>query len=584
MARKKASKPAATSASARTTAAVFNSLDAPEEKVEEVEIPTPPMLATEEDPDKPEDYKFPFNLIFEFQDFLNNYITVPKGVEILVVLYITQMAYLYLQKQDDFGAISAVGFNILGVTLAMYLSHRSLKNKHFADPQYVAYPELPEFNTLHAVAIPILMALLLGNRTGAFFQVNLALNNFAVRSLHPAAKVMSSFIFYYMYNENTTLEFLEFVQVLWIYYSVEWGLTYWNEREAEDGNVERSFAVSEIHLVAVIVVNLLANFHVELSEATIPLFILRELTISFIGACAVAFPVHYGYSLTLGIARSISGFGLIGAFCASFYLLMNYQFQQVVKQGEVIQWLVNFILASEARVQLLGAWVAALFTTAPIMFWLSLGNKISLNSRRKLWHFMLVGCLAYPAFIDEPVFTAIALVGSIFVFMAVEILRCTRLTFIGEFLHKHLQLFQDEKDLKGPLNLSYIFLLVGVSIPLLYGIAVDDVISIRSFIGLVTLGLGDSLASIVGKAYGKTKWKDGTRTLEGTITFIVVTFVGFGAVDYFILPEGHRVTNWENLFIVSILSGALEGASTLNDNILIPCMAVVSYELIGGVF
>ncbi|KAF7580331.1 putative integral membrane protein [Clavispora lusitaniae] len=573
------------SASSRSTAAIFQNI----ENAEQLEETTSPRTTKHEElsqapePETQEEVKFPLSVLYEFQDFLNLHMNFRKGVEVLTCLYYCQISYLYLEK--DFAAVSAIGFNILGALLAMYLSHRSLVKKYNADPENTVYPALPEFNTIYAFLIPISFSILLGDTTSPFFQMNLALNNFCVKSLHPVAKVLSSFVFYYMYNENETLELFEFVRAVWLYFSLEMALTTWNEHreDDEDDTVKTTLSATEIHIICVFIVNLLCNFHVELNDTTIVLYIIRALMISLIVAFGISYPLYYGTRyLSGGALFELASFGVIGAFAASFYYTMNYLFRTQTIDVEVISWLINYITSSEMRVKLLASWVLLLVIAIPVMFLMSSKKVISLNLSRKAWHFMLTGAISYPAMTQEPVFVAIAVSGSVFVFIAIEAVRCTRLTFLGKFLHSQLAHFQDEKDTKGPLNLSYIFLLIGVAIPIVYGALIEDLVSLRSYIGVVALGLSDSMASIVGSKFGKQKWKGGNRTLEGTLTYLVVFLASYGVIDSFILQK--EGTNWENIFIVALSGAVLEGAATLNDNVLIPCMCLIMYELLNATF
>lgn len=537
----------------------------------------------------PEDTKFPFKLLYQLQDFLNDHVTLVKGVQILVCLYITQIFYLYLSRNQLDDAMYSTCFNILGGVLAMYLSHRSQLQKHETLPDVYKYPSLPEFNTIYSIFVPTLLVLLMSNFKDSYFQANLALSNFAIKSLHPVAKVVSAFVFYYMYNDEETIELFQFMKVIWIYYSVEFALSTWNEshKTNEEGEtiVSTSLSSTEIHFVAMACVNLLT--HLELlpvTPNTIPLYILRILVLSLIIACALAFPLYELCKyLGTGLAKEGVSLIVIAVFCGSFYYATNYQFDLFVAKKEVLQWLYEYVTQSLARTKLLSTWLMLLLGAIPVMFLLSTSNILSLNMRRKVWHFMLLATLTYPL-VQDPQFTSLAILGSSIVFVVFEFLRCTQITFVGRWLHTQLRLFQDDKDLAGPLNLSYIFLLVGTGIPIAYGLAVEDPVSIRSYLGLATLGLGDSVASIVGKNFGKIKWRGGVKTFEGTLAYIVATFAYFVFVDFYVLPEASRVNNWENMVIVAMVGGVIEGTSTLNDNVLVPAMSLISFEVLNRVF
>lgn len=578
-------------ASSRSLAAIFN-----EKSVEELtaspitEATKTPVSAEAEEDKSVEEAKYPLKLIYEFQDLLNNHMTVLKAVQAMVCLFLCQIFYIYFHDQSGgMDVVYAVGFNVLSAIVAMYLSHRSLLKKHEASPETVPRPELPSFNSLYAFFIPYSFVLLLSDPVDPFFQVNLSLTNFSLKNLHPIAKVLSAFVYNYMFGDTETLDVIQFAQVVWIYFIVDYALNHWNEKiETDDEDnitVYRTMDKTEIHIVAIFMVNLLANFKAPVSATNIPLVVVRILSIALVGALAISTPLYYGYSLLQkGVARSGVALTVVSVFTGTFYYLTNYLFQIFVVKQEVLHWLIDYILESKLRVLLLQGWVLALAGIVPVVFFLASQDVISLNNRRKVWHFALVGALAYPALVAEPTFSALAVLGSVFVFIVLEFLRCTRITFLGDVLNSLLHLFQDEKDLQGPLSLSYIFLLVGVAIPIGYGIVVDDVVSIRSYLGLVALGLGDSFASIIGKRFGKNKWKGQSRTIEGTITYIVVTFVSFVFIDFYLLPEGSRVKNWENVFIVSLVGGAIEGSASMNDNLLIPCITLISYELLNRVF
>ncbi|CAG8487057.1 15377_t:CDS:2 [Racocetra fulgida] len=48
--------------------------------------------------------------------------------------------------------------------------------------------------------------------------------------------------------------------------------------------------------------------------------------------------------------------------------------------------------------------------------------------------------------------------------------------------------------------------------------------------GILTLGLGDAMASIIGKRYGRRRWPGTSKTVEGTIAFIISHLLGAFAV------------------------------------------------------
>ena len=120
-------------------------------------------------------------------------------------------------------------------------------------------------------------------------------------------------------------------------------------------------------------------------------------------------------------------------------------------------------------------------------------------------------------------FTLISLLGTLIVFMIVEGIRYNRLSYIGEFLHKTLSVFQDTKDLQGPLNLSYIYLLAGVTIPIVYDYLVNkDTVTIIRYSGLITLGVGDTFASVIGKSLVRSNGRAATNQYKEQLLLLSV--------------------------------------------------------------
>ena len=241
-------------------------------------------------------------------------------------------------------------------------------------------------------------------------------------------------------------------------------------------------------------------------------------------------------------------------------------------------------MKDETRVHIISIWVAMSVTIIPIVFYFA--NYLRLNTRRKIWHGLMVFALCFTPEIlfGQIEFTLISLLGTLIVFMIVEGIRYNRLSYIGEFLHKTLSVFQDTKDLQGPLNLSYIYLLAGVTIPIVYDYLVNkDTVTIIRYSGLITLGVGDTFASVIGKKFGTFKWKGSNKSVQGTIAFIVSVLLCTYGADYYLTQNNTNylpIKNWENTFVTILLAGLLEGTCDINDNYLIPIFFPISYELL----
>lgn len=200
---------------------------------------------------------------------------------------------------------------------------------------------------------------------------------------------------------------------------------------------------------------------------------------------------------------------------------------------------------------------------------------LSLNARRKFFHALAVLLFA-PGIAFDPAFTHLAFSLAFSVFIFAEYIRYYALYPFGATLHVFMSEFTDHKD-SGPVILSHFYLLTGCAgglwIEGLHGtstkagmgvaeqivnsvkgsqvketlwttllgslrwyehqdlLAVDlsswskgGDVDISMFIGVLTLGVGDALASIVGRRYGRIRWPASGKTLEGSLAFVTSIF------------------------------------------------------------
>ncbi|KAL7823959.1 hypothetical protein V8C26DRAFT_384420 [Trichoderma gracile] len=187
-------------------------------------------------------------------------------------------------------------------------------------------------------------------------------------------------------------------------------------------------------------------------------------------------------------------------------------------------------------------WVAILIVGLAIVF--QLKNTYEVDTRRKVFHFMMVGMLLPATYID-PTFVALALSIVLAIFLILDLLRASQLPPLSKPIASFLAPYVDGRDFRGPVVISHIFLLIGCAIPLWLSLGSlprtgSDYLAgwevptreISMVSGVVCVGLGDAAASLIGRRYGHRKWLwGGGKSLEGSLAFTVAVFLGLTAAS-----------------------------------------------------
>ncbi|GAA6007175.1 hypothetical protein JCM11491_003031 [Sporobolomyces phaffii] len=184
----------------------------------------------------------------------------------------------------------------------------------------------------------------------------------------------------------------------------------------------------------------------------------------------------------------------------------------------------------------------------------------SLNMRRKFFHALAV-VMFVPGIAIDPAFTSLAFSVAFALFTFAEYARFFALYPIGGPLHIFFTEFIDSKD-GGPVILSHFYLLTGCA----GGLWLEGR-GINRFTGVLVLGIGDSLASIVGKLVGRVRWPGTQKTVEGTAAFVVSIMTGAWLLRLVGLVPPFSLGRY---FLAVVLSALFEAASSQNDNLVIP--------------
>jgi dolichol kinase len=252
---------------------------------------------------------------------------------------------------------------------------------------------------------------------------------------------------------------------------------------------------------------------------------------------------------------------------------------------------------ANTRLILCAYWLGVIIVGLAIVIRLSAVCEV--DTRRKVFHFMMVAMLLPATYVD-PTFAALALGLMLAIFLLLDLFRASQLPPLSKSLAYFLTPYVDGRDLKGPVVISHIFLLIGCAIPLwlslghlprtgsgcLSGWEVPRR-EVSMVSGVICVGLGDAAASLIGRRYGRHKWIwGGGKSIEGSIAF--ATAVGLALI---LAKAWLRIGQWpannEDPWGLTIgKAGVAAGVGSLteavltggNDNVVVPVILWLCVE------
>ncbi|KAJ3183930.1 hypothetical protein HDU87_006048 [Geranomyces variabilis] len=233
-------------------------------------------------------------------------------------------------------------------------------------------------------------------------------------------------------------------------------------------------------------------------------------------------------------------------------------------------WTIDFVFTPEHnRLLIAGFWasVIALGVTVAYQKFPTNTNSTSLNLKRKYFH-VLATLMFIPGYILDPDFMHLAFSLALSVLILFEYIRHFYVWPLGIYVQDFLAQFLDKRDC-GPVILSHLYLLVGCALPVWLNRIPQQVI-LGGLSGMLTLGIGDTMASIWGKRYGRTKWPGTLKSIEGTAAFVVSVLLACAVLSAIGATPPLGTAKWIRLGGCVGLSSLLEAVSDQNDNLVIP--------------
>ncbi|KAL2985708.1 hypothetical protein AAZX31_12G166500 [Glycine max] len=206
-------------------------------------------------------------------------------------------------------------------------------------------------------------------------------------------------------------------------------------------------------------------------------------------------------------------------------------------------WVLSFVFSEPSkRLTLCIYWVCIICVSVLRFYNISKNSKIERILLRKYYHLMAVS-----------------------MFLPALIFQVWRIWPLGHPINQFMNAFTDHRD-SDLLIVSHFSLLLGCALPIWMSTGYNDR-PLAPFAGILSLGIGDTMASMVGHKYGVLRWSKTGSTAAG-ITSVL-------AACSLLLPllasTGYILTqHWFSLLLAVTVSGLLEAYTTQLDNAFIP--------------
>uniref|UniRef100_A0A8R1U1S4 dolichol kinase n=1 Tax=Onchocerca volvulus TaxID=6282 RepID=A0A8R1U1S4_ONCVO len=159
------------------------------------------------------------------------------------------------------------------------------------------------------------------------------------------------------------------------------------------------------------------------------------------------------------------------------------------------------------------------------------------------------------------------------IFIIIEVFRSKCVSPWSKYLNGWLLIFIDKQD-SPELILTPIYLLAGIFLPIfLSPINNNEYRHLYHFAGVATVGVGDSLSSIIGSLYGRLHWPKSRKTLEGSIAFAIGQFIFLFLINMYYLKCDIETYQLFWILFCSVICAFFEAMLPIMDNLILPVIA-----------
>eukprot|EP00062_Callorhinchus_milii_P017139 gi/632969191/ref/XP_007900954.1/ PREDICTED: dolichol kinase [Callorhinchus milii] len=338
----------------------------------------------------------------------------------------------------------------------------------------------------------------------------------------------------------------------------------------------RSFTPGEVTIVLTglsVITNQLIKRSLSFADGkSDPLASFLLVTVVGVVLLGIAFTIFYSFTDSQNWVSSLSFHTLSVIFGLGILVPWLYR----LTRTDPLSWLLEFLTGTRTRLGLLTYWSVLALASSFIVCWQNVkpASEQASTVVRKSFHLVIVATFV-PGLIYDRQLLYVAAVLCLAALIVLEYVRYFRIKPLGNVLSQILAVFLDSRDC-GPLILTHIYLLLGLSLPiwLFPGVflpksSVPGGVALAPYAGVLAVGVGDAMASAFGSTMGEFHWPGTRKTFEGTATSVFAQVIAVALILIF-----DRTVNLNSSYawiMGSILSvSLLESFTDQIDNLLLP--------------
>ena len=236
--------------------------------------------------------------------------------------------------------------------------------------------------------------------------------------------------------------------------------------------------------------------------------------------------------------------------------------------------LVTYFFSSKSILKLIILWLILVIIAMVIVSQKFDSSNNATTGERKVFHGLIVVVMISGMIVDieYTYFASLVVLG---IFMYLEYIRVFDIRPVSRLLDEAFAKFTDEKD-QGSLILTNIYLLVGIFLPLWITGDLSAANNLILLSGVLSVGIGDSVASIVGSRYGYLKWPySPSKSVDGTLASVTAQIIFLEVLAL------NNVVEYQydlSVFLPIILTSLVEAHTTQVDNLVLPLVMYISYS------